>query len=203
MSKSSRAWLHAHHRDPYVLQARKEGYRSRAAYKLKELIAAYDLLKPGMLVADLGAAPGSWSQVVCEKLKGQGLCVAVDLLPMEPVGDSVIIQGDFTAAEIQQQMLNALDYRRFDLILSDMAPNFSGIKDLDHDRSMMLVEEALLFADEYLKPQGKFLVKLFSGTALASLKKEMQSRFKMVKWLKPKASHRDSAELYLLGVDKK
>jgi 23S rRNA (uridine2552-2'-O)-methyltransferase len=204
MSKSSKAWLYAHHRDPYVLQARQEGYRSRAAYKLKELLSIHPLLKPGMWVADLGAAPGGWSQVVSERLQGHGRCIAVDLLSMETIGDPVtFIQGDFTQEEIQQKILEHLENRQFDLILSDMAPNFSGIKDLDHDRSIVLVEEALVFADAFLKPQGSFLVKLFSGAALASLKKDMQNRFKMVKWLKPKASHRDSAELYVLGIGKK
>jgi 23S rRNA (uridine2552-2'-O)-methyltransferase len=198
-SKSSGKWLAEHFTDEFVKRARKEGFRSRAVYKLKEIDERDHVLKPGMVVADLGAAPGAWSQYVRQRVGKTGRVVALDILPMEPLPGVEVLQGDFAEEETLQALLETLNGQPVDLVISDMAPNISGIESADQARSMYLAELAMEFSVRVLKPGGLFLVKVFQGQGFSELYKEMQRRFEQVVTRKPKASRPRSAELYLLG----
>jgi 23S rRNA (uridine2552-2'-O)-methyltransferase len=198
-SKTSKAWMREHINDPYVQRAKAEGYRSRAAYKLLELDKKDRLLVPGQLVVDLGAAPGSWSQVVVAKLGTKGRVVAVDLLPMEPLGGVHFVQGDFREQEVLDALLAALDGRKADLVISDLAPNISGIGVSDQARSMYLCELALEFARQCLAPGGSLLVKVFQGAGFTEFLAGMRKSFVKVGSRKPEASRGRSSEMYLLG----
>ena len=198
-SKTSKAWMREHINDPYVQKARAEGYRSRAAYKLLELDRKDRLLVPGQLLVDLGAAPGSWSQVAVAKLGGKGRVVAVDLLPMEPLPGVQFVQGDFREQEVLDALLLALGGRKADLVISDLAPNISGIGVSDQARSMYLAELTLEFARQCLKPGGSLLVKVFQGAGFTEFLAAMRKAFTKVGSRKPDASRGRSSELYLLG----
>ena len=199
MSKAGRRWRQARERDPYIRQARAEGRRSRAAYKLRELDARHRLLRPGCRVCDLGAAPGGWSQYAAERCAPNGAVLAVDILPMPPVEGALFIQGDFTAAATQERCQAALDGRRLDLVLSDMAPNLSGIRDADQARSAALAESVLQFARRALQPGGGLLVKLFQGAEAAAYMKKVGGEFQTLVSCKPWASKAASREWYLLA----
>lgn len=198
-SKSSNRWLKEHFSDDYVKRAQKAGYRSRAAFKLLEIQEKDRLIKPGMTVVDLGAAPGGWSQIAKQLLKGQGEIFALDILPMDPIDDVKFIQGDFQEEAIIKQLLDLMGGQKADLVLSDIAPNISGIKSSDQARAMYLAEIALVFAEKVLKPEGVFLVKVFQGEGFQEFLKRMRVTFKKVKTRKPKASRERSKELYLLA----
>lgn len=202
-TRTSKAWMREHVNDPYVLLAQKEGFRSRAAYKLMELDERDHLLKPGMTVVDLGAAPGGWTQVVAKKIGAGGMLVAFDLLPMEPVPGALFIQGDFCGDEALLQLDQALQGRPVDLVISDMAPNMSGIGMVDQARSVYLAELALEFAARRLKPGGDFLVKVFQGQGFDAYSREAKQYFVQTMVRKPKASRDRSAEVYLLGKGRK
>ena len=191
--------MREHINDPYVQRAKAEGYRSRAAYKLLELDKKDRLLVPGQLVVDLGAAPGSWSQVVVAKLGTKGRVVAVDLLPMEPLAGVRFVQGDFREQEVLDALLLALGGRKADLVISDLAPNISGIGVSDQARSMYLAELALEFAQKCLKPGGSLLVKVFQGAGFTEFLAAMRKAFAKVGSRKPEASRGRSSEMYLLG----
>ncbi len=195
--------MHEHVTDPYVQRARAEGYRSRAAFKLLEIDAKDHLLRPGTLVVDLGAAPGSWAQVVVRKLGPAGHVVALDLLEFEPLPGVQFIQGDFREEAILAQLEAVLVGRPVDLVLSDMAPNWSGIAVSDQARAMHLAELTLEFAARQLKPGGDLLVKVFQGAGFQELRQAMQRVFGSVVVRKPQASRGRSAELYLLGRGRK
>lgn len=198
-SKTSKAWIREHINDPYVQKAKAEGYRSRAAYKLLELDRKDRLLAPGQLVVDLGAAPGSWSQVAAAKLGAKGRVVAVDLLPMEPLPGVRFLQGDFREQEVVDALLLALGESKADLVISDLAPNISGIGVSDQARSMYLAELALEFAGQCLKPGGTFVVKVFQGAGFTEFLSVMRKNFAKVGSRKPDASRGRSSEMYLLG----
>jgi len=198
-TKSGRAWMHEHVTDPYVKKAQADGYRSRAAYKLLEIDARDRLLKPGMTVVDLGAAPGSWCQVVAQRMKGQGRVLAIDLLPVAPLPGVESLEGDFTEAAALAWLEARLDGGRVDLVLSDMAPNISGVGLRDQARQYELCELALDFAARWLKPEGAFLVKVFQGVGFEAFRRGMQAAFEQVAIRKPDASRDRSAEVYLLG----
>jgi 23S rRNA (uridine2552-2'-O)-methyltransferase len=198
-SKTSKAWMREHINDPYVQKAKSEGYRSRAAYKLMELDQKDRLLAPGQLVVDLGAAPGSWSQVAAAKLGARGRVVAVDLLPMEPLPGVYFLQGDFREQEVLDALLLALGGSKADLVISDLAPNISGIGVSDQARSMYLAELALEFAQKCLKPGGSLLVKVFQGAGFTEFLAAMRKAFAKVGSRKPEASRGRSSEMYLLG----
>lgn len=202
-TRTSKAWMQEHLSDEFVKRANKEGYRSRAAYKLMELDDRDKLIRPGMTVVDLGAAPGSWSQVVVERLKGQGRVIGLDLLEVLPMPQFEFIQGDFTEASVLAQLEEALNGHQVDLVISDMAPNMSGMAVMDQARSMYLVELALEFSRQWLKPGGSFLVKVFIGSGFDELVKTMRPEFDKVLTRKPKASRDRSAETYLLGIGRK
>jgi 23S rRNA (uridine2552-2'-O)-methyltransferase len=198
-SKTSKAWMREHINDPYVQKAKAEGYRSRAAYKLLELDKKDRLLAPGRLVVDLGAAPGSWSQVVVAKLGARGRVVAVDILPMEPLPGVHFIQGDFREQEVLDALLLALGLSKADLVISDLAPNISGIAVSDQARAMHLAELALEFARQCLKPGGSLVVKVFQGAGFTEFLGAMRKAFATVGSRKPEASRGRSSEMYLLG----
>jgi 23S rRNA (uridine2552-2'-O)-methyltransferase len=203
-SKSSQDWLKRHFDDPYVKEAQKAGYRSRAVFKLLEIQEKDQLLKPGQVVVDLGAAPGGWSQIavslVSKKGAGkQGKVFALDILPMEPLEGVDFIQGDFTEEGVYQQFLSTLGGREIDLVMSDMAPNISGMRVVDQPRAMYLAELALDFAQSVLKPGGDFVVKVFQGQGFDEYTKLMRTLFAKVLVRKPKASRQASREVYLLG----
>jgi len=198
-SKTSKAWMREHINDPYVQRAKAEGYRSRAAYKLLELDQKDRLLAPGQLVVDLGAAPGSWSQVAAAKLGARGRVVAVDLLPMEPLPGVHFVQGDFREQEVLDALLLALGKSKADLVISDLAPNISGIGVSDQARSMYLAELALEFARQCLKPGGSLVVKVFQGAGFTEFLAAMRKAFAKVGSRKPEASRGRSSEMYLLG----
>ena len=196
-----------HVNDAYVQRAKAEGYRSRAAYKLIEIDERDHLLRPGMTVVDLGAAPGSWSQVAAKRCaagrSGGGKVIALDLLPMEPMHGVTFIQGDFLEDEALNALEAALDGDRVDVVLSDMAPNMSGIELTDQARSVHLAELALDFAIRHLRPGGNFLVKVFQGPGFMEFRQEAQGHFRSLQVRKPKASRDRSPEVYLLGVGRK
>ncbi len=198
-SKTSKAWMREHINDPYVQKAKAEGYRSRAAYKLLELDKKDRLLAPGRLVVDLGAAPGSWSQVAVAKLGARGRVVAVDILPMEPLPGVHFIQGDFREQEVLDALLLALGRSKADLVISDLAPNISGIAVSDQARAMHLAELALEFARQCLKPGGSLVVKVFQGAGFTEFLGAMRKAFATVGSRKPEASRGRSSEMYLLG----
>lgn len=198
-SRSSAGWLREHFDDVYVQKSWVDGYRSRASYKLLEIDEKDALLKPGMRIVDLGAAPGGWSQVVTQKLDGNGTVVASDILPMEPLPDVSFIQGDFTEDAVLDAILAEIAGREFDIVLSDMAPNMSGQASIDQPSAMGLVELALDLARQILKPGGDFLVKVFQGEGFDAYLKDMRSSFDKVVTRKPSASRARSREVYLLG----
>ena len=198
-TRTSKAWMHEHVTDVYVQRAKAEGYRSRAAYKLMEIDDRDRLIRPGDTVVDLGAAPGGWSQVVAKRLSGRGRIVALDLLEMAPIHGVDFIQGDFREDDVLQQLENLLGGGKVGLVLSDMAPNMSGIPLSDQARVMHLAELGLEFGRNWLKPDGAFLVKVFQGHGYEELVRSMRETFRSVVTRKPDASRDRSAEVYLLG----
>jgi len=202
-AKTSKAWMKEHVNDFFVKQAKKEGYRSRAAYKLLEITEKDQILKPGLTVVDLGAAPGSWSQVVSHKIGRGGKVIAVDILEMAPLPGVEFIQGDFREEYAIVELKKHLGNDQLDLVISDMSPNMSGIVISDQARSMYLAELALAFAMEQLNYGGNFLVKVFQGRDFDQFLFDMRAGFKNVIIRKPKASRDRSNELYLLGLGKK
>ena len=206
--KVTKSWLNDHVNDPYVKLAKKEGYRARAAYKLKEIDETLGLIKPGMLVVDLGSTPGAWSQYVRRKLSPEGAAagelngaiVALDILPMEPIEGVTFLQGDFREEEVAAQLKQLLAGRQADVVVSDMAPNLSGIESADAARISHLVELAVEFAGSHMKPEGALVVKVFHGSGYSQLVKLFKEHFKVVKPLKPKASRDKSAENFLVGI---
>jgi 23S rRNA (uridine2552-2'-O)-methyltransferase len=198
-SKSSARWLAEHADDEYVKRARKEGWRSRAVYKLDEIQRTEHLLRPGIRCVDLGAAPGGWSQYAAKALKGHGRLVATDILAMDAIPGVEFIQGDFRDEAVLAQVLVALGADKVELVLSDMAPNMAGIDAVDQARAMHLAELALEFCERVLAPGGDLLMKLFQGAGFEQVLKAARSRFHVVKMKKPKASRSRSAEIYLLA----
>ncbi|GAB3341492.1 MULTISPECIES: 23S rRNA (uridine(2552)-2'-O)-methyltransferase RlmE [Chromohalobacter] len=198
-SKSSASWLKEHFDDRYVQRSWQDGYRSRASYKLLELDAKDALLKPGMTVIDLGAAPGGWSQIAADKVGAKGCVVASDLLEMDALAGVTFVQGDFTEMDVLERVLAALDGRRVDLVMSDMAPNMSGMAAIDQPQAMYLVELALDLARQTLSPGGRFLAKVFQGEGFDAYLKELRSSFRKVTTRKPEASRTRSREVYLLA----
>ena len=206
--KVNKAWLNDHVNDPYVKMAQKEGYRARAAFKLKEIDEALGLVKPGQLVVDLGSAPGAWSQYLRRRMAPSGAAtgelngtlIALDLLPMEPVDGVQFIQGDFHEDEVLAQLKAAVGDRKADLVVSDMAPNLSGIESSDAARIAGLIELALDFAKGHMKPEGALVVKLFHGSGYSQLVKLFKDNFRVVKPIKPKASRSKSSETFLVGI---
>ncbi|MBC7698343.1 MAG: 23S rRNA (uridine(2552)-2'-O)-methyltransferase RlmE [Bacteroidia bacterium] len=203
LKPSSKAWMHEHINDEFVKRAQKEGYRARAAYKLTEIDDKDKLIKPGMVIVDLGATPGSWSQVVVQRLKGQGRVIALDLLEMDPINGVEFIQGDFREESVLKLLEEKLNNKKVDLVIADMAPNISGITIVDQAGAAYLTELALEFTKEWLKPSGNFLVKVFIGEGFDEILKNMRSMFDKVVTRKPKASRGRSNEVYLLGMGRK
>jgi 23S rRNA (uridine2552-2'-O)-methyltransferase len=202
--RSNPEWIRRHVTDPFVKAATQHGYRARSAYKLVEIDDKDRLLKPGAVVVDLGAAPGSWSQVARERLTGKdgvfrGAVIALDILPMDPIPDVTFIEGDFREEPVAARLADALAGRRVDVVLSDMAPNLSGIAAADAARSLHLCELALEFATEHLKPDGAFLTKAFQGSGYSQFVEQLKRRFRSVATRKPAASRAESAETYLLA----
>ena len=202
-NKTTKAWITEHVNDAYVQRARAEGWRSRAAFKLTEVDDKDKLLKPGMIVVDLGSAPGSWSQVAAKRVSPGGRLIALDLLPMEPVLGVEFIQGDFHDAAVLQALVDTLAGRQVDLVLSDMAPNMSGIGMVDQARVMLLAELTLEFCETHLKPGGDLLVKVFQGDGFMELRRALQQQFQILQMRKPAASRNRSAEIYLLARGRK
>ncbi len=198
-SKSSARWLAEHANDEFVKRAQREGWRSRAVYKLQEIQEAERLLRPGMRCVDLGAAPGGWSQYAARIVGGTSRIVATDILPMDAIVGVDFVLGDFREESVLAELLGALGAAKVDLVLSDMAPNMAGIDAIDQPRSMYLAELALEFADRVLAPGGDLLVKLFQGAGFEQIIKEARSRFGRVVTKKPKASRKRSPEIYLLA----
>lgn len=202
-SKSSKAWLHEHVNDHYVHMAQKDGYRARAAYKLLEINQKDKLIKPGTVLADLGSAPGSWSQVAAKLVGKTGAVFALDILPMEAIEGVSFIQGDFREDAVLEQFEALLDNRPLDLVICDMAPNMSGNAVTDQARSFYLCELALDFVSQHLKPGGSFLVKVFQGAGYQGYTAAMREIFASVQTRKPDASRNRSSEIYLLGKNKR
>lgn len=198
-NKTSKAWMHEHLNDTYVQRAQAEGYRARAAYKLLEIDDRDRVLRPGAVVVDLGAAPGSWSQVAAKRCGDAARIFALDLLPVEPVAGVDILQGDFTEDAVLEELEARLGGTKVDVVLSDMSPNLSGVPTVDQARSMHLCELALDFAVRHLKSGGQFVVKVFQGEGFMEFRKQMEQGFASVQVRKPKASRDRSAEVYLLG----
>ena len=206
--KVNKAWLNDHVNDPYVKLAHKEGYRARAAYKLKEIDDSLGLIKPGHLVVDLGSAPGAWSQYVRRRLSPQGAAVgelngaiiAIDLLPMEPIEGVQFLQGDFREPEVLAQLEALVAGRKLDVVVSDMAPNLSGVESVDAARIEHLIELAVDFAQHHLKADGALVVKVFHGSGYTQLVQLFKDHFKVVKPIKPKASRDRSSETFLVGM---
>jgi 23S rRNA (uridine2552-2'-O)-methyltransferase len=198
-TKSGSAWMHEHVTDPYVKKAQQDNYFSRAAYKLLEIDKRDRLLRPGMTVVDLGAAPGSWCQVVVQKMKGQGRVLAIDLLPVALMPGVDSLEGDFTDPAALAWLEGKMQSRQVDLVLSDMAPNISGVMLRDQARHYELCELALDFALNWLKPDGAFLVKVFQGVGFEDFRAQMRQAFEQVLIRKPDASRDRSTEVYLLG----
>ncbi len=201
-SKSSQRWLKEHFSDPYVKKAQAEGMRSRAAYKLEELVARDRFLKPGMTVVDLGAAPGGWSQWVRQALGEQGRVIALDILEMPSLAGVEFLHGDFREGAVLSALETTLGGAPVDLVLSDMAPNKSGMDAVDQPRMMYLAELAMDFADNHLRPGGTFLIKLFQGAGFDDYLRELRRRYAKVSIRKPAASRRRSPEVYALAQDK-
>jgi 23S rRNA (uridine2552-2'-O)-methyltransferase len=202
-SKSSHRWMEEHVNDPWVKKAQVDGYRSRASYKLLELIEKDRLVRPGMVVLDLGSTPGGWSQVVAPLLGSKGRLIASDILPMDPIPHVHFIQGDFTEQEIFDQIMAALDGAGVDLVMSDMAPNISGVDAADQAASMYLVELALDMAVKVLKSGGNFVTKVFHGEGYEDYLKALRPHFDKVVVRKPEASRSRSREVYVVGKGKR
>ncbi len=202
-TRTSKAWMQEHLNDEFVKRAQKEGYRARAAYKLIEIDDKDKLIKSGMTIVDLGSTPGSWSQVVVQRLKGQGHVIALDILDMQAIAGVTFIQGDFREDAVLKELENSLNGKQVDLVIADMAPNISGVKDVDLAGSAYLTELALDFCAHWLKPNGNFLVKVFIGAGFEEIVKTMRLQFDKVVTRKPKASRDRSSEVYLLGLGKK
>jgi len=206
--KVNKAWLHDHINDPWVKLATREGYRARAAYKLKEIDETLGLIKPGQLVIDLGSTPGAWSQYARRRMapggaaSGQldGTIIALDMLPMEPIEGVTFLLGDFREPDVLAQLESALQGRKADVVVSDMAPNLSGIASADAARVAHLVELAVEFANQHLRPEGALVTKLFHGASYDPLNKLFKDTFKVVKKVKPKASRDKSSETFLVGI---
>ena len=198
-TKTSKAWMREHVTDPYVRRAKQEGYRSRAAYKLIEVLEKDKLVRPGMTVVDLGAAPGGWSQVLAPLAGTAGRVIALDVLEMELIEGVAFIRGDFSETATLERLEKELAGRRIDLVISDLAPNISGVGLVDQARSIGLAEVALEFARDRLKPGGSFLVKMFQGSGIDEFRKQLAESFTTVAVRKPKASRDRSSELYLLA----
>jgi 23S rRNA (uridine2552-2'-O)-methyltransferase len=206
--KLNKAWLHDHLNDPYVKLANREGYRARAAYKLKEIDETLGLIRPGQLVVDLGSTPGAWSQYVRRRMSPDGAAagalagtiIALDILPMEPIEGVSFLQGDFREAEVLERIAQAMDGRLADLVISDMAPNLSGIASADSARIAHLIELAIDFARHHMKPEGALVAKLFHGAGYAELTRLFKANFRIVKPIKPKASRDKSSETFMVGM---
>ncbi len=206
--KVNKAWLHDHVNDTYVKLAQKEGYRARAAYKLKEIDETLGLIRPGQVVVDLGSAPGAWSQYLRRRMApagaatGQlnGTLIALDILPMEPIEGVTFLQGDFREEDVLARLQEAVQGRPVDVVVSDMAPNLSGVESVDAVRIAHLIELAVDFAQNHLKPDGALVVKLFHGSGYAQLVQLFKESFRTVKPLKPKASRDKSSETFLVGM---
>ena len=204
-NKLNKNWLHDHINDLYVKLAQKEGYRARAAYKLKEIDESDKLIKPGQIIVDLGCTPGSWSQYVRRKLAGKegggihGMIIGLDMLPMEPVADVHFIQGDFREQDVLERLEAALGGQKVDLVLSDMAPNLSGIALADAARMEDIIDLAIEFTRAHMKPSGSLLVKCFNGSGYTQIIEKFRQEFKVVSPKKPKASRDKSSEIFLLG----
>lgn len=211
--KVNKAWLNDHVNDTYVKLAKKEGYRARAAYKLKEIDETFALIRPGHLVVDLGSAPGAWSQYLRRKLSPKtatgggaaagelnGTIIALDILPMEPVEGVVFLQGDFREPEVLQRLADEMQSRLADVVVSDMAPNLSGIASADAARIIELIELAVEFSQSHMKPEGALVVKVFHGNAYNEIVKVFKQTFQVVKPIKPKASRDKSAETFIVGI---
>ena len=206
--KVNKAWLHDHINDPYVKLAAREGYRARAAYKLKEIDETLHLIKPGQLVVDLGSTPGAWSQYLRRRMSPDGAAVgalngtiiALDLLPMEPIEGVTFIQGDFREAEVLAVLETALAGKQADVVVSDMAPNLSGIHSADAARVEYLIELAIEFAQNHMKPQGALVAKVFHGGSYNEVVQRFKAAFTTVKPFKPKASRDRSSETFLIGM---
>ena len=206
--KVNKAWLSDHINDPYVKLAQKEGYRARAAYKLKEIDEALRLIRPGHTVVDLGSAPGAWSQYVRRKLAPEGAAsgqlngriIALDILPMEPIEGVEFLQGDFREENVLQQMQQMMQGKKADVVVSDMAPNLSGVESADSARVAHLIELALEFAQQHMKPEGALVTKVFHGSGYSQLVELFKQYFVTVKPVKPKASRDKSSETFLVGM---
>ena len=209
VTRTSKAWMQEHLNDEFVKRAQKDGYRARAAYKLIEIDDKDKLIKPGMTIVDLGSTPGSWCQVVAQRLKPKashemsGKIIALDILEMQGIAGVTFIQGDFREDAVLQQLQTAINNKPVDLVIADMAPNISGVKDVDLAGSAYLTELALDFCAQWLKPNGNFLVKVFIGAGFEGIVKVMRLQFDKVITRKPKASRDRSSEVYLLGLGKK
>jgi len=209
--KINKAWLNDHVNDPYVKLAQKEGYRARAAYKLKEIDEQFGLIQPGHTVVDLGSSPGAWSQYVRRRLSpggaaaGQlaGTIIALDILPMQPIEGVTFLQGDFRDEEVLLRLQQAVQGRPVDVVVSDMAPNLSGVESVDSVRISHLIELAVDFAVHHLKPEGVLVVKLFHGSGYTQLVQLFRDTFRVVKPVKPKASRDRSSETFLVGMSLK
>ncbi len=199
-SRSSKEWLKEHFDDVYVKRSQEQGYRSRASFKLLEIQDKDRLIKPGMTVVDLGAAPGGWSQVAAQLVGDRGKVIASDILPMDSLPGVEFLQGDFTENEVFEALLASIGEEGADLVISDMAPNMSGMKEIDQPRAVYLAELALDLARSILKPGAYFLVKVFQGAGFQRFHRDMQTSFKAVKSRKPQASRARSREIYLLGA---
>jgi 23S rRNA (uridine2552-2'-O)-methyltransferase len=203
--KLNKNWLHDHINDPYVKLAQKEGYRARAAFKLKEIDEDEKLIKPGQVIVDLGCTPGSWAQYTRRKLSGKegggvnGTLIGLDMLPMEPIADFHFIQGDFRTGRVLRELETVLQGRKADLVLSDMAPNLSGIASADAARMEHLIDLAIEFSQLHLKPSGALLVKCFKDMGFSQIVEKFRAEFKVVVQKKPKASRDKSSEIFLLG----
>lgn len=202
-TRTSKAWMQEHVNDEFVKRAQRDGYRARSAYKLIEIDERDKLIRPGMTVVDLGAAPGSWSQVVMQRMQGRGRVFALDLLEMQPMTGVGFIQGDFTEAAVLEQLQQRLGESRVDLVICDMAPNMSGISIVDQARVAYLAELALEFSLQWLQPGGNFLVKVFVGSGYEEFVRAMRAGFSKVVTRKPKSSRDRSSEVYLLGLQRK
>ncbi|MDL9998162.1 RlmE family RNA methyltransferase [Variovorax sp. J22P240] len=206
--KVNKAWLHDHINDPYVKLATREGYRARAAYKLKEIDETLGLIKPGHLVVDLGSTPGAWSQYVRRRMSSGGAAagelagtiIALDILPMEPIEGVTFLQGDFREADVLERLTQAMGGRLADVVVSDMAPNLTGIASADAARVSHLIELAIEFAHHHMKPEGALVAKLFHGSGYSELTKLFKDNFRIVKPIKPKASRDKSSETFMVGI---
>ena len=202
-SKSSRRWLKEHFDDEFVKRAQREGFRSRAVYKLDEIQQRDHIIRPGMTIVDLGAAPGGWSQYALGLVGRKGRIVAMDILPMDPLPGVEFVQGDFHDDAVLEQLLQAVQGQAIDLVMSDIAPNITGVDVVDQPRAMYLAELAVDFADKVLRPGGDLLVKLFQGEGFDALLRDLRSRYDKVVIRKPKASRSRSREVYALARGRK